>query len=170
LFNKINVRILCFILFVFSVELSAQSNKFMSLDIEHKSNTHRIKFYIQDKITFKLKQDKKKYKGIITDVNDTSLTLDSTTTILYKNISKVLVDNSNHLTRAASAFLIGCGVGYVALDALNNAINANKPTLRLLDIEIGAGLVIIGEAIKILSIKRYKISKKHRIKFIDDTP
>ena len=170
MFNKLSVKILCFILFIFSVELSAQSNKFMSLDIEHKATTHRIKFYIQDKIIFKLKQDKKKYKGIITDVNDSSLTLDSTTAILYKNIDKVLVDNSNYLTRAASAFLIGCGVGYIGLDALNNAINGNKPILRLLDVEIGAGLVLIGEAIKILSIKRYKISKKHRIKFIDDTP
>ena len=142
----------------------------MSLDIEHRSTTHRIKFYIQDKIAFKLKQDKKKYKGIITAVNDTALTLDSTTIFLYKNIDKVLVDNSNYLTRSASSFLIGCGVGYVALDALNNAINGNKPILRLLDIEIGAGLVIIGEAIKILSIKRYKINKRHHIKFIDDTP
>jgi hypothetical protein len=164
------VKILCFILFVFSAELVAQSNKFMSLDVQHKSTTHRIKFYLQDKITFKLKEDNKKYQGIITDVTDTSLTIDSTTTCLYKNINKVLVDNSNYLTRAASAFLIGCGVGYVALDALNNAINANKPILRLLDIEIGAGLVTIGEAIKILSIKRYKINKKHHIKFIDDTP
>ena len=170
MFNKIGVKIICFILFIFSVELSAQSNKFMSLDIEHKSTTHRIKFYIQDKIIIKLKQDKKKYKGVITDVNDKSLTLDSTTTILYENIDKVLVDNSNYLTRAASAFLIGCGVGYVGLDALNNAINNNKPILRLLDIEIGATLVVIGEAIKILSIKRYKINKKHHIKFIDDTP
>ncbi|HTA63796.1 MAG TPA: hypothetical protein VK835_15140 [Bacteroidia bacterium] len=164
------MKILCFILFIFSVELTAQSNKFMSLDIEHGSNTHRIKFYLQDKITFKLKENNKKHGGIITDVNDTALTLDSTTTILYKNINKVLVNNSNYLTRAASAFLIGCGVGYVALDALNNAINADKPILRLLDVEIGVGLVIIGEAIKILSIKRYKINKKHHIKFIDDTP
>jgi len=170
LFNKISVKILCFILFIFSVEIVAQSNKFMSLDIEHKSTTHRIKFYLQDKITFKLKQDKKKYTGIITDVTETSFTIDSTTTVLYTNLNKILVDNSNYLTRAASAFLIGCGVGYVGLDALNNAINGNKPILRLLDVEIGAGLVIIGEAIKILSIKRYKINKKHRIKFIDDTP
>ena len=142
----------------------------MSLNIEHKSTTHRIKYYINDEIIFKVKQDNKKHSGIITNVNDTTFTLDSTTTILYKNINKILVDNSNYLTRAASAFLIGCGVGYVALDALNNAINANKPILRLLDIEIGVGLVVIGEAIKILSVKRYKINKKHRIKFIDDTP
>lgn len=164
------MKFLCFILFVFSVELVAQSNKFMSLDIEHKTTTRRIKFYLQDKITFKLKHDNKKYKGIITNVNDTSLTLDSVTTIAYKNIGKVMVDNSNYLTRAASAFLTGCGVGYVALDALNNLINSNKPILRLLDIEIGIGLVVVGQAIKILSVKRYKINNKHRIKFIDDTP
>jgi len=142
----------------------------MSLDVEHKSTTRRIKFYIQDKISFKVKQDNKKYKGIITDVTDTSLTLDSITTVPYKNISKILVDNSNYLTRSASAFLTGCGIGYVVLDAFNNAINKDKPILRLLDIEIGVGLVIVGQAIKILSIKRYKINSKHRIKFIDDTP
>jgi hypothetical protein len=148
----------------------AQSNKFMSLDIEHKSTTRRIKFYIGDEITFKLKQDKKKYKGIIINVNDSALMFDTTTIILFKNINTILVDNSNYLTRAASAFLTGCGVGYVALDALNNVINNDKPVLRWLDVEIGAGLVIVGQAIRILSIKRYKINKKHRIKFIDDTP
>ena len=142
----------------------------MSLDVEHKSTTRRIKLYIQDKISFKVKQDNKKYKGIITDVTDTSLTLDSITSVPYKNISKILVDNSNYLTRSASAFLTGCGIGYVVLDAFNNAINKDKPILRLLDIEIGVGLVIVGQAIKILSIKRYKINSKHRIKFIDDTP
>ena len=164
------MKILYFIFFVFSIELVAQSNKFMSLDIEHRSTTNRIKYYINDEIIFKLKGGKKKHKGIITDVNDTALILDSKRLILYKNINKILVDNSNYLTRAASSFLIGCGAGYVGLDAFNNAINGTKPILRLLDIEIGAGLVIIGETIKILSIRRYKINKKHHIKFIDDTP
>jgi hypothetical protein len=164
------MKILCFILFVFSVELFAQSNKFMALEIEHKSTTKRIKFYVKDKITFKLKDDKRKYAGIITELSDTTLIINNKFIISYRDISKVIVDNSNHLTRAASAFLIGCGAGYLALDALNNAINGNRPILRLLDIEIGVGLIVIGGTIKYFSFKRYKINKKHHIKFIDDTP
>jgi hypothetical protein len=142
----------------------------MALEVEHKSTTRRIKFFVQDKLTFKLKDDKRKYTGIITELSDTTLVINNKFIISYKDIDKVIIDNSNHLTRAASAFLIGCGAGYLALDALNNAINGNRPILRLLDIEIGVGLVAIGEAIKILTIKRYKINKKHHIKFIDDTP
>jgi hypothetical protein len=164
------MKILCFILFIFSIEIYAQSNKFMALEVEHKSTTRRIKFFVQDKLTFKLKDDKRKYTGIITELSDTTLVINNKFIISYKDIDKVIIDNSNHLTRAASAFLIGCGAGYLALDALNNAINGNRPILRLLDIEIGVGLVAIGEAIKILTIKRYKINKKHHIKFIDDTP
>ena len=142
----------------------------MALEIERTSNTKLIKFYVQDKLTFKLQGDRRKYSGIITELNDSSFVINNKVIISYKYIGKVIVDNSNHLTRAASAFLIGCGAGYMALDAINNAINGNKPILRLIDIEIGVGLVVIGGAIKYFSLKRYKINKKHRIKFIDDTP
>ena len=142
----------------------------MSLEIERKSTTKRIKFFVLDKLTFKMQGDKRKYSGIITELNDSSFVINNKFQISYKNLSKIIVDNSNYLTRSASSFLIGCGAGYVALDALNNLINNNKPTLRLLNVEIGASLVAVGAAIKILSYKRYKINKKHRIKFIDDTP
>jgi len=162
--------ILLFILIVFSAGISAQSNRFLSLDIEHLSNTKRIKFYEGDQIIFKLKGSRYKYKGTLVWVNDSSIIMDSTKTFLIKNIRKILVDKSNHLTRAAATFISGCGVGYMGLDAFNNIINSDTPILRWLDVEIGVGLVVVGRAFKVLAIKRYKINKKHRLKFIDDTP
>jgi len=162
--------ILFFILFGFSVEITAQSNRFLSLDIERISTTKRIKFYEKDKISLKIKGSKHKIKGIIVSINDTSIFIDSTETVLIKNIRKILVDKSNYLTHAASIFISGCGVGYVGLDALNNVINNDKPILRCVDVQIGLGLLAVGQAFRIFSIKRYTINKKHRLKFIDDTP
>ena len=164
------MKILFFILFIVSLEITAQSNRFLSLDIERISNTKRIKYFEQDKISFKLKNSRHKYKGIIVSLNDTALIIDSTGFILYKNIRKISVDKSNSLTHVASAFISGCGIAYVGLDALNNAINSDKPILRWLDIEIGVGLVAVGQAFKIFTVRHYKINKKHRLKFIDDTP
>ncbi len=164
------MKILWLLLFVFSVNLFAQSNRFLSLDVEKLRTTKRIKFYVQDKIILKIKNDPHKYKGTIMLLNDTVLILDSTKLIFYKDIRKVLVDRSNSLTRVASTFISGCGVGYIALDALNNAINNNKPILRILDVEIGVSLLAIGQAFRIFAIKHYKINKKHTLKFIDDTP
>ena len=129
-----------------------------------------IKYFEQDKIILKVKNSNHKYKGVIVSLNDTALILDSTSFILYKDIRKILVDKSTSLTHVAAAFITGCGVGYIGLDALNNAINNNKPILRILDVEIGVGLIAIGQAFRVFTIKHYKINKKHRLKFIDDTP
>lgn len=164
------MKILYLILLVFSLHLTAQSNRFLSLDIEHPSHTKRIKYYEQDKIMVKLKNDPHKYKGTIMLLNDSAMILDSTSLILYKDIRKVLVDRSNSLTHVAAAFITGCGIGYVGLDALNNAINNDKPILRWIDVEIGIGLVAIGQAFRIFAIRHYKINSKHRLKYIDDTP
>ena len=162
--------IVIFILFLFSGEIYAQSNRFLSLEIERISTTKRIKIYEQDKIMFKVKGSRHKYKGIMVSVNDTSIVIDSTETILIKNIRKILVDKSNYLTHAASIFISGCGIGYVGLDALNNVINNDKPVLRWVDVQIGVGLLAIGQAFRVFAIKRYTINKKHRLRFIDDTP
>jgi hypothetical protein len=159
-----------FIFLLFSLGLNAQSNKFLSLDIEHLSTTKRIKYYEQDKIIFKVKNDKHKYKGIMVSVNDSFFVLDSTRTFRIKDVQKILVDNSNHLTRAATTFISGCGAGYIIIDAFNNIINLDSPIFNIRTLEIGAGLIIVGQVIRILSIKRYKINKNHRLKFIDDTP
>ncbi|MEO8760690.1 MAG: hypothetical protein ABI448_07365 [Bacteroidia bacterium] len=164
------MKILCFILCFISLQLAAQSNRFLSLDIERPGTTKRIKYYDQDKIVFKIKGSRHKYKGIMVALTDSSFTLDSTKIILLKNIRKVMVDKSNHLTRAACTFISGCGIGYMGLDALNNAINSNTPVFRTQTLEIGAGLIIVGQSFKIFSLRRYTINKKHRLKFIDDTP
>ena len=142
----------------------------MSLEIEHGSNFKRIKYFTGDEIIYKLKQDNRRYHGVITMISDTGIIVDTSVVVLYKEIGKVLVDNSNSLTKVASVFFKGCGIGYVGLDILNNLINSNKPVINPLTIEIGTGLFLSGQIIKWLSIKHYKINKKHRIKFIDDTP
>ena len=158
-------RILSYILFFMATSLVAQSNKFMSLDIERASTLKRIKFFVGDEIIYKRKQDKKRYHGIITMVSDSGIMVDTTVIVLYKEIA-----NSNSLTKVSSVFLKGCGIGYAGLDIVNNLINSNKPIINPLTLEIGAGLFLSGQIIKWLSIKHYKINNRHRIKFIDDTP
>ena len=164
------IKLIIFFLFSLCLELAAQSNQFLSLNLKRGNNTKRIKFYLQDEICFKIPHSKKKITGIITSLSDSGLVLDSQRYIAYKNIKKILIDLSNHLTHAASTFISGCGLGYIGLDALNNAINANSPVFKLQTLEIGAGLVLGGQIIRICSTKRYKMNRRHSLKFIDDTP
>ncbi len=169
--------LVCFLLFfviLFIGETSAQnkrgeSNKFMSLDIKKTTAVKRIKYYEQDVIIFKRKSYKGRFKGTITSLTDSSLVMDSTI-VLYKDIEKVLVDNNNSLTKVARAFLMTAGGGYIALDAINNLINSTVPVINPRTVVIGVALVIIGQSIKWLCVKHYKINNKHRIKYIDDTP
>jgi len=149
--------------------LRGESNKFMSLDIKKAGTVKRIKFYENDYITLKVKSYKKKFRGTITSLTDTSLVVDSMT-IMYKDITKVVVDNNNSLTKVARAFLMIAGGGYIGLDIINNLINSNVPTINPRTVIIGAALIVSGQLVKWLSIKHYKIDNKHRIKYIDDTP
>jgi len=147
-----------------------ESNRFMSLDIKKAGTVKRIKFYEQDDIILKVKSYKKKFRGVIISLSDTSLTLDSNTVVLYKDIEKVVVDNNNSLTKVAKVFLMTAGGGYIALDAINNLINSNVPVINPRTVIIGAALIVSGQLVKWLSVKHYKINSRNRIKFIDDTP
>ncbi len=173
------IRIVSFLLFLVMLsafEASAQkqllrgeSNKFMSLDIKKGTTVKRIKFYENDNIILKVKSYKGRFKGTITSLSDTALMMDSMI-ILYKDITKVLVDNNNSLTKVARVFLMTAGGGYIGLDIINNLINSNAPVVNPRTVIIGVSLVIIGQSIKWLSVKHYKINASHRIKYIDDTP
>jgi hypothetical protein len=171
-------RVIILLLVMLSVvEASAQkkvlreeSNRFMSLDIKKPGTIKRIKFYENDKIIFKVKTYRGRFKGMITNLTDTTLTLDNITVVSYKDIAKVLVDNNNSLTKVARAFLMTAGGGYIALDIVNNLITSTSPVINPRTIIIGAALVVIGQSIKWLSVKHYKIDKNHRIKYIDDNP
>lgn len=148
----------------------AQSNRFLALEIEKINTTKRIKYFEKDEILFKVKGSHKKYRGIITALSDSAMQLDNQKLIYFTNITKVVVDNSNYLTRAGSAFLIGAGAGFVALDSFNNLINGDRPVIKPLSIEISTGLLSAGYIIRFFERKRYRINSRHRLKFIDDTP
>lgn len=145
-----------------------ESNRFMSLDIKKVGTVRRIKFYENDNIILKVKRYKGRFKGTITSLSDTALIMDSMI-ILYKDITKVLVDNNNYVTSITKKFLRSSGALYMLLDAVNNAINSNTPIINPRTVIIGVSLIVIGQSVKWLSIKHYKINSRHRIKFIDDT-
>jgi hypothetical protein len=141
----------------------------MSLDIKKAGTVKRIKFYENDKIIFKVKTYKGRFKGTITSLSDTALVMDSMI-IMYKDITHILIDQSNWSTKVSRKFLMTAGGLYMSLDIVNNLINSNVPVVNPRTIVIGVALIIIGQSIKWLSIKHYKINKNHRIKYIDDTP
>ncbi|MHB8261388.1 MAG: hypothetical protein ACYDCN_11710 [Bacteroidia bacterium] len=147
-----------------------ETNKFMSLDIKKTTTVKRIKYFEHDNIIFNVRSYRSRFKGTITNLTDTTLTIDSTTIVLYKDITKVLVDNNNSVTKVSRAFLMTAGVGYITLDALNNAINSNSTIVNPKTVVIGVSLIITGQMVKWLSVSRYKINNTHRIKYIDDKP
>ena len=167
----------CFILFYNVFNIVAQTehrieetNEFLSLDVHKAHNTKRIKFYKGEKIVLKIKNHHKKYKGNIVSLSDTALALDNDTVVLYKNIEKIIINNSTSFTKVAKNFLKAAGGGYIFLDILNNVINSSIPLINPRTIVIGVTLIATGQVIRLLSIKRYKINTQNRIKFIDDNP
>jgi hypothetical protein len=171
------VGFLLFLVMLSVVEASAQkfflreeSNRFMSLDIKKPGTIKRIKFYENDKIILKVKTYRGRFKGTITNLTDTTLTLDNATVVFYKDIEKVLLDQSNSVTKVASNFLKVAGGGYIALDIVNNLITSTSPIINPRTIVIGAVLIVTGQLVKWLCMRHYKIDKNHRIKYIDDTP
>ena len=150
--------------------INALTHKFLALDIYKVNSVKRIKFYENDKIIVKVKTYQGKFKGVITNLNDTGLTLDNTMIISYNDIKKILIDKSNFLIRLTGNFIRVAGGGYILLDVVNNLINSDSPIINIRTVIIGCSLIVTGGAIRWLSVSRYKIDKRHTIKFIDDTP
>lgn len=159
-------HIIAFILLLlFTSNCIAQ--QFLALDVSSVTGFKRIKYYIGDEITFKLKDSNKKKTGKIVSFGDSLFQLEDKSFVNIGNIKSIHRNNANFVTNGLGRFCLIFGPGFLGLDTFNNLINKRKPIINDMAVKEGAAFVGGGLILKNIMKRRYNIGKRKSIKIVD---
>ncbi|MCF8366324.1 MAG: hypothetical protein K9H16_11115 [Bacteroidales bacterium] len=136
------------------------------LVVQKWGSVKNYKYEVGDELSFQTKNGDFFVKGIISGLNDSSLTLDNHYDVKLNNISKVF--RTRHFLKGLSGlFFIRGGVAYVAIVGLNGVIHNESPMIDEQTLIISAGMIAIGVAMKPFIVKKMAIPEKWQLKVLD---
>jgi hypothetical protein len=131
------------------------------LTLEKNGAVKRIRFYVGNKIEFTLKDDVNRYHPRIGGIGDSSVMIYDTP-IPLSRFESVYIRPERPFIRILSGFLIGAGIGYLALDAVNNSFSPNRETII-----VSTSFVVPGALLMFLIKKRrIKLNENRYLKTI----
>lgn len=118
----------------------------------------RIRFHPGQRIRFKLKGESYKYNAVLQAVGEKSIIIYDAP-IFLDEIHTIYYAKPIYLLPVASAAFTGGGILFTGLGAINE-ITRNNPDLMV----AGAGLVLLGQALKPLYKRKYRIRGNRRLR------
>lgn len=118
----------------------------------------RIRFYPGQRIRFKLKGESYKYNAVLQAVGEKSIVIYDAP-IFLDEIHTIYYTKPIYILPVASAAFTGGGILFAGLGVINE-ISRNNPDL----VVAGAGLVLLGQALKPLYKRKYRIRGNRRLR------
>lgn len=161
------MKLLLLILFCSSCFYMSFAQKSLAIDLYTLGHFKRIHISQGEEMTYKLKGSSHKQTHILVDMEDSILYIETGESIRLDQVKCIIIDRSNFLTRMlASAFRIA-GIGYISLDAFNNAINEETPVFKERVFVTGAILFVVGEFVHIANKRRIHPGRNRRLQILD---
>lgn len=163
------MRRLLVVLYLLACVPVARAQKALTIDVFTLGHFKRIHLYQNDQITFKLKGSSHKRTHTLMDMDmaDSILYIETGEAIRLNQIKSIIIDRSNFVTRMLASGFRVAGVGYVAIDAFNNAINEEAPVFKERVLVAGAGLFAVGEIIHLANKQRIRPGKNRALQILD---
>jgi hypothetical protein len=164
--TKIILLLVLSLLFLFPV--AAFSQKFLAL--EKHGRIKRLRFFANDKINVRLKEESFFRSGYIDAFTDSSFFLDGEN-ISLQRVDAVLVHKTkggHALIRQLVYYLPAGGIFITGLAATNSVINNESPLVPKKTIYTASGMAVTGLLLYPLTFRVYR-TKKHPLKIIDVT-
>lgn len=136
-----------------------EGNRFLAL--EKQGKVKRIRYYVGSKIEFKLKSDPTLYRTSIEAIKDSAVVIHETT-IPLSQFSSVYIHPKRPLSRILSTFFMVAGIGYFALDTVNNEFSPTGGTFMTSGVFIAPSLALL----LTLKKRRIKLNKQNFLKTI----
>ncbi len=131
------------------------------LTLEKNGGIKRLRYYVGSKIEFDLKGDPNRYNAALEGIKD-SLVIIYDTPVLLSSFEAVYVTPERPFVRLLSGFLIGAGLGYLALDTVNNSFSPNRESLIVSSSFVLPGAVLLF----LLKKRRIHLNKNRYLKTI----
>jgi hypothetical protein len=161
------MKLLLLVLFCSGCFYQAHAQKSLAVDVLVLGHFKRFHIYQNEEMTFKLKGSSHKYRHRIVDMEDSVLYIETGESIRLDRIKSIIIDRSNFLTRMLASGFRAAGIGYIAIDAFNSAINGETPVFKERVLAAGGALFVVGEIIHIANKRRLRPGKHTTLKVID---
>jgi hypothetical protein len=149
------------LIFTLSVALGQQY-----LVVQKYGKVKNFKYQTGDEIMLEIKNGAFNLTGEITQLSDSSLTINSYVEIKYENITKVLRPR-RYFTKLSKLFFIRGGIAYVTIVGINGIINNDSPLIDEQTLTISATMVAIGLIMKPFYIRKLDLTKKWHLKMLN---
>ncbi len=164
------MKVFILVLFIIVFDVQAQAQKFLAVDVYRLGTFKRFCIYRETVIKYKLKGSHRIQRDSLVDMKDSILFLNDGSTIRINEIKFIVVDRSYFWLKLLRRVLTTAGIGFIALDAFNNAINSESPVFKERVLVIGGSLFVAGQLLKATEKKRIRPGRNRRLHVIDPTP
>lgn len=161
------MKLLLLVLFCSGCFYQGHAQKSLAVDVFILGHFKRFHIYQHEQITVKLKGSPHKHRHTIVDMEDSVLYIETGESIRLNQIKSIIIDRSNFLTRLLAGGFRTAGIGYIAIDAFNNSINAETPVFKERVLAAGAVLFAVGEIIHIANKRRLRPGRHTTLKILD---
>jgi hypothetical protein len=142
-----------------------RSQKYLVLDKPGK--VKRIRFFVGNEITFRLKGDPVLYRDVITAVDDSSFTIFGTK-VLIKDVDRIILRSQSWFVNQGSFLLPAAGVIYFLADNLNPVIQGGeKLAISRGSVIVSASLIGAGLVLRLFQKKEHRIRKSKRLRVLE---
>jgi hypothetical protein len=148
-------------MFVFILCITLKCYSQQSLQIISGQSGKKYEVFVKEKLHYKLKGDLFYKINTISGIRDSLLVFTNDSVIKLNAIKRIKLPSDNHLLNTFQKFFITAGIGFIALNTTNNAINDISPVLDKRAVYISGALLGTGVIMKLLSTRRFKIGKRN---------
>ena len=157
-------KLLVYIAFLF-ISLPALAQEKVLL-LESKITMHKFRFYVGDVVAVKTKTEISHYKGVITNIADSSIMLNGKFIFKLKDITRIKNIEKQQLLQILSKASLIAGIAYPTVDVFNRVANHDYP-IPVSTAYIGGSLIGASFLIDFLVNRRYSIGFTRRLRVID---
>ncbi|MBC7921140.1 MAG: hypothetical protein H7Z75_08600 [Ferruginibacter sp.] len=145
--------------------VSFQPQKYLALD--KPGRMKRIRFFVGNEITFRLKGDPVTYHDVIAAVDDSSFTIFGTKVPL-REVDRIVVRNQGWFLNQGAALLPLAGGIYFLADNLNPVLSGDGGfAIHRGSVVVGAGLVGAGLILRIFQVRQHKMNKRKQLRVLE---
>ncbi|MGZ3901282.1 MAG: hypothetical protein ACXVNM_06105 [Bacteroidia bacterium] len=156
------------IIFIFFIVISLQvfSQKSLQILYARFGKVKKFEFFINDLMEYKLKGKRFFHENKIVNLQDSLILFENDSVIKLSELKAIRIHRGGHLARTLQeVFFIG-GVGFIALNTANNAINSTSPLIDNRAVYISGALVGTSLLIRLFSTHHIRINKNKSLKII----
>jgi hypothetical protein len=137
------------------------------LVLDKPGKVKRLRFRVGDEVAIKLKDDRREYRDVITNVTDTSIII-MNTDVPLRAIRAMVVRRDAGLARAAVKILPRAGLLYILAATFNPVFRNDSPDYDWSNIKVGA--IVGGSALLLVPLlkRTYRITAFRRLRVLHE--